>query len=110
MAVRSSKSLDFIINHVILPPKLPQEADDSDASRAAEQDLLRLLSTEIDPYCRQTLQDPHSTRPAFSVVWPVIKRMLSHCATVISAKYLSPELLTRLFLQLQVGGMSWLAF
>ena len=104
------ESLDFIINHVILPPKLPQEADDSNASRAADQHLLRLLSTEVDSYCRQTLQDPHSTRPAFSAVWTVVKRMLSRCATLSSAQYLSAELLTRLFLQLQVEGVSWLAF
>lgn len=110
MAPCSEESLDFIVNHVILPPKLPQEADDSNASRAAEQDLLRLLSTEADFHCRQTLQDPRSTRPALSVVWPVVKRMLSRCATVISAQYLSPKLLTRLFLQLQVEGLSWLAF
>lgn len=105
MALYPPESLDFIINHVILPPKLPQEADDPQTSRAAEQHLLQLLSLTTDSYCHQYQQDTHGTSSTFTETWRVIKTMLSRCATVISAHNLSTELLTGLFAQLVGEGM-----
>ena len=106
MALYPPECLDFIINHVVLPPKLPQEADDPQTSRAAEQYLLRLLSSKIDSYCHQHQRDTHGTKSAINEVWGVIKTMLLRCATVVSAHNLSTELLTRLFAKLVPGGMS----
>ena len=110
MAAYSADSLDFMINHVILPPKLPQEADDSKISRAAEQNLLQLLSSETDFYCRQDHQDTHSTTSVFSEAWGVIKTMLLRCASVVSARNLSTGLLTSLFSKFTAGGLSPFSF
>lgn len=104
MAAYPGESIDFIINHVILPPKLPQEADDSTASRAAQQHLLRLLSSKADSYCNQYKQSTPSTASAFSKAWGVIKTMLLRCATVVSAQHVYTNLLIRLFAELMVDG------
>ena len=106
MVPSSAESLDFIINHVVLPPKLPQEADDSNTSRPGEQHLLRLLSSEANSYCRQNQRDTHSTTSASGEVWGVITTMLLRCATLVSAQYLSTELLTPLLSELTVDGVS----
>ena len=108
MAGYPAESLDFIINHVILPPKLPQEADDSNVSHAAKQRLLRLLSSEADFYRLQIQQNTNGNASAIIEAWAVIKTMLLRCATVISAQYLSTEVLGRLFSELTVEGMSLL--
>ena len=100
MALDSEQSLEFIINHVVLPPKLPQEEDDPMTSRAAEPDLLQLVSSRIDSYCRQL---PESTA---SAPWTLIKTMLSRCSAVVSAQSLSTEILTPLFSELKLDGVS----
>ena len=108
MASYPAGSLDFIINHVILPPKLPQKADDSKISHTAKQHLVRLLSSEADSYRLQIQQNTNGNASAIIEAWTVIKTMLLHCATVVSAQYLSTELLTRLFSKLRAEGMSLL--
>ena len=108
MAGGPAESLDFIINHVILPPKLPQKEDDSNISHAAKQYLLRLLSSEADLYRLQIQQHSNGNASAIIEAWTVIKTMLLRCATVVSAQYLSTELLARLFSELKVEGMSQL--
>ena len=108
MAGYPAESLDFIINHVILPPKLPQEAEDSTTSHAAKQHLLRLLRSEANLYYLQIQQNTNSNASAIREAWGVVKTMLSRCATVVSAQYLSTELLVRLFSELIVDGISLL--
>lgn len=108
MARYPAESLDFIINHVILPPKLPQAGDDSNISHAAKQHLLRLLRSEADLYYLQIQQSTNSNASAIREAWGVVKTMLLRCATVVSAQYLSTELLVRLFSELAVDGMSLL--
>ena len=110
MAGYPAESLDFIINHVILPPKLPQQEDDSTTSHAAKQHLLRLLRSEADLYYLQIQQNTNSKTSAIREAWGVVKTMLLRCATVVSAQYLSTELLVRLFSELTVDGMSLLGF
>lgn len=100
MALDSAQSLEFIINHVVLPPKLPQKADDPQTSRAAEPDLLQLLSSTIDSYCRDLPEGTASTP------WDLIKTMLSRCSAVVSAQSLSTEILMHLFAELKPEGMS----
>ena len=39
----SAEALQYYVNHIFLPPKLPQEAEDCEHARSAEQGLLRLL-------------------------------------------------------------------
>lgn len=106
MALHPPEYLEFIINHVMLPPKLPQEADDPQISRLAEQHLLRLLSSQVDSYSGHYQQDTHGATSAFNEAWGIIKAMLLRCATVVSAQNLSTKLLTRLFAELIAGGAS----
>lgn len=105
MAGYPPESLDFIINHVILPPKLPQEADAPNISHAAKQRLLRLLSSEVHFHHLQIKQNTNGNASEILQAWAVIKSMLLHCATLVSAEYLSPELLARLFSELTVKGI-----
>ena len=106
MAAIPPDSLEFIINHVFLPPKLPQEAEHPQTSRTAEQHLIRLLSSQADSYCRQCQQDARGATSALDEAWGVIKTMLLRCATVVSAQNLSTELLTSLFAKLALEGVS----
>lgn len=108
MAPLSTDSLEFIINHVILPPKLPQEADDPKVSRAAEQQLLRLLSSKLATYSLLYQQGNHSSAATFGQACRIVQTMLLRCARVVSAENLSTELLTRLFDELIVEGESLL--
>ena len=105
MAQFPPESIDFFINHVILPPKLPQEADNSKIARTAEQHLLKLLSFRIDRFTEQYHTAPNDNRLAFTKAWVVIQNMLMRCATVVSAQNLSTDILTRLFTELKVEGM-----
>ena len=43
----SAEDLQYYIDHIFLPPKLPQEAEDCEHARSAEQGLLRLLHDSI---------------------------------------------------------------
>lgn len=106
MALHPADNLEFIINHVILPPKLPQEADDPKTSRPAEQHLLRFLSSQVDSYSGHYQQDAHGATSAFDKAWGIIKTMLLRCGTVVSAQNLSTKLLTRLFAELKAEGAS----
>ena len=110
MAWYPAESLDFITNHVILPPKLPQEAEDPKTSRTAEEHLLRLLSLEAKFFSLRNQPDASGTTSALDEAWGVIKTMLTRCATVLSATHLSTRLLARLFSELTVQSVSLLGF
>ena len=110
MAGYPQESLDFIINHVILPPRLPQEADAEITSHAAKQRLLRLLSEEVHFYHLQIKQNTNGNASEILEAWAVIKSMLLRCTTLVSAEYLSTELLARLFSELTVKSIFLLGF
>jgi len=60
---------DFIVNHVFLPPQLPQHAEDyTDESTSA---LLRLLHRCSDAYIRQLATSSFQDSP-----WPAAVKML----------------------------------
>lgn len=44
----SRNDFEFLINHVILPAKLPQQEENTDIERSGEQLLLHLLSKTLD--------------------------------------------------------------
>lgn len=44
----SRNAFEFLINHVILPAKLPQQEEKTDIERSGEQLLLQLLSETLD--------------------------------------------------------------
>ncbi|KAL8784895.1 MAG: hypothetical protein Q9213_003708 [Squamulea squamosa] len=57
MAHCSKAQLECIIDHIILPPKLPDKAEDSDFVAAAEKALLYLVVSVIDRFQQQYPSD-----------------------------------------------------
>ncbi len=102
MAVLRPDILKFIVNHVVLPPQLPQEAEDSQITRAAERGLISLLSTQLEEFRRQS---GHRTSNVFAV-WASIEVMLGHCALLISSHALAADVLVRAFQSLHTAGES----
>lgn len=93
MAAMPPESLEFIVHHVVLPPKLPQEAEDFQISRAAERDLIDLLSTQLKVYRFKDDRDSSSIHS----VWVSVEEMLKRCKLLISTYPLSADLLVRAF-------------
>ena len=93
MAAMPPDSLEFIVHHVVLPPKLPQEAEDFQISRVAERNLIDLLSTQLKIY---HFKDERNSSSIHSV-WVSVEEMLKHCKLLISTHPLSTDLLVRAF-------------
>lgn len=93
MAAMPPENLELIVHHVVLPPKLPQRAEDFQISRAAERDLIDLLSTELKIYRFKDDRNSSSIRS----VWVSVEEMLNRCKLLISTYPLSAELLVRAF-------------
>ena len=73
------EDLQYCINHVFLPPKLPQEAEDSEHARSVEQGLLRLLHDSTKSFHSSQTSAEYSTSP-----WKTIERMLE-CWTTLDS-------------------------
>lgn len=94
------ESLQFILNHVVLPPRLPQEAEDPEVSRAAERCLISLLSTQLKTYQAQMGRRSSSIH----AVWTSIAVMLVRCALLMSSSALDTDPLVRAFESLDTTG------
>ena len=99
-AAMPPKPLQFIVNHVILPPKLPDEGDNPQMSRDGEQHLVKLLSAQLEAYCRTIEQESLTS----STAWAINQAMLDRCAQLISTPSLDPEILVRVFKSLNETG------
>ena len=66
-----SEHLQYYIDHVFLPPRLPQQAEDYEHARAAEQGLLHLLHDSTQSFQRSQMNGELSTAP-----WKTIERMV----------------------------------
>ena len=100
MAAMAPESLQFIVNHVILPPKLPQEAENPHISRTAECHLVDLLSTQLKSYRREI--DLKSS--SLCAAWAINQAMLHRCASLISTPSLDAETVVRAFASLDETG------
>lgn len=100
MAAMASESLQFIVNHVILPPKLPQEAENPHISRTAECHLVGLLSTQLASYRRKI--DLKSS--SLCAAWAINQAMLNRCESLISTPSLDAETVVRAFASLDETG------
>lgn len=103
MAKYPRSSLEIIFNHVILPPRLPHEAEESQLLRNAEQDLLRLLLSQAEEYHQFRVQ---SARDSVEIcgVWKVIRKMLSECITFISPQPMSRKSLYASLNKMETSG------
>lgn len=89
MASTSSQSLHWILNHVVLPSKLPQVAEERPVSHPAECDLVRILESVVSTYRRHgatELSDSCKT-------WAVVENMFDSCSRVIASPSFSVDTL-----------------
>ena len=75
----SAEDLHYYINHIFLPPKLPQEAEDCEHARSAEQGLLRLLHDST-----KSIQLSQINAECSTGSWNTIERMVE-CWTVLNS-------------------------
>lgn len=97
MATLSDESLYYIINHVILPPKLPRKAESQSISRRAEQDLLRLVLEQVKVY---DVKSSLVTREQ----WRIISSMLTQWIALDSTEKLSSKTLAEVLAVMQTKG------
>ena len=95
----STASLEYIINHVVLPPKLPTEAEPSNTAEEAEQYLFRLLLTSVQDYRQHVAQDQRAS-------WDTIEKMLHRWNTLNAATTLPTELFVNFLSGLSQQGRS----
>ncbi len=92
---RSTEELDYIINHVFLPPKLPQEYDDGHQNELRDIALCR-LAHEAAVQFPQYLAECHQTQ------WDVVTRMLENL--LATTRLFDKEDCVAKIVNLQVGG------
>ncbi len=99
MATLSNESVHYIINHIVLPPKLPHEAENPAISRKAEQDLLHLVLGQVKAYAVKSSTDMEEH-------WRVIDRTLTQWITLNGTEKLSLEALVEIFASIKFTGNS----
>ena len=100
MAALSSSSCRYIINHVVLPPKLPQSAADDDLAHDGESCLIQLLSTRVQAYLRENVQSPVQVTQS----WKSVQTMLKRLDSLISTRPLSINRIIYHFRHLGING------
>ncbi|KAL8657317.1 MAG: hypothetical protein Q9226_002033 [Calogaya cf. arnoldii] len=96
MAGCSKDELEYIINHVVLPPKLPHEPEDATFVEAAEKALVNELHSTLQRFLQQC-------GPEFKPAWSVVQRMLMCWFTTQLFGDLSVKLLTKAVLAMGPG-------
>ena len=102
-----SDSLHYVVNHVILPPRLPQTAEVLDDARLAERALLDFAFVKARSYllCVERVQDgDNDSSIDVMIVWKTIAKMLSSWLTLTSSRSLSESILAEAFTKLQPQG------
>ena len=103
MAPLAAESLNYIVNHLILPPKLPQQAESIDVIRRAEQALLRLVLDRVKAYGSKS-------SPSFSEQWRTIEKMLTWWITLNLPQKLSSKALAEALSGMRATGEPRLEF
>ena len=103
MAQTSSTSLEYIINHVVLPPQLPSSAEAFQVVNNGENDILRLALQsvqELSRYCPDVLKP----------VLALLEKTLLQWATINASGHLSTNLLMKWLANLEIDGMTQPSF
>lgn len=91
------QDLEYIINHVVLPPRLPQEAESTVDTASAEQSLLDLVLSTVRhflPRCAPGLRAP----------WLVVEEMLLRWIATKPHGDMLEQLLEQAIARLKPGG------
>ncbi|KAF2136619.1 uncharacterized protein K452DRAFT_237232 [Aplosporella prunicola CBS 121167] len=92
----SSKGLDFLINHVVLPPKLPQEEDDEDDRQEGEFLLLQMVRKSAETLVHHLEEDTKE-------VWDPVLRLLRNMENLSQNNAGWEDRLTQVLLNLQIS-------
>ena len=90
-----SPTMDYIVNHVFLPPKLPQQDDSDDANEHA---LCLIIYQAAQDYTR-VLSAEQQTR------WAPILKMLERIDVSHESSLLSKDIISEYVANMECGGM-----
>ncbi|KAL8861603.1 MAG: hypothetical protein Q9178_002128 [Gyalolechia marmorata] len=96
MAGCSKDELEYIINHVVLPPRLPQQAEVDEFVAKVEEAFLSEVLSVLQAFLQQSTAQ-------FKAPWSIVQRMLSCCVTAKLLGDLSEKLLTEAMLTMEPG-------
>lgn len=90
-------SLEYLVNHLVLPPKLPQSAEPDSTTAVAEKCLLDLVRSSLQAYRQQC---PSESRKS----WLEIQGMLLLWANTEPCEEMSAKLLAQTMSNMNPGG------
>ena len=93
------QEVEWIIHHVVLPPRLPQSAEEAEVTACAKKALLGSVASLSQLYLQQA-----PTR--FKASWRARQRMLSTWAHLQPSAPMSKRLFTKSVTGLRAGGQS----
>ncbi|KAL8715171.1 MAG: hypothetical protein Q9220_001129 [cf. Caloplaca sp. 1 TL-2023] len=96
MAQYTREQLQYFVNHVVLPPKLPQTADEQRLVVEAERALLDLVVSTASRFEHQSTQEYRNS-------WLIVHKMLSNWADSTPRDGISQKTLTERFVAMEVG-------
>lgn len=107
MASIPSKSLSYLVQHIVLPPRLPQKAEALEDTILAERALLKFAFAKARSYqlCVEHVQDKDDgSMPDIKIAWNTITKMVSSWLVLTSSYYLTKPTLIQIFAKFQPQG------
>ena len=95
-----AENLQYYIDHVFLPPKLPQEAEGCEHARSAEQGLLCLLHDFTKTFQRSQINEESS-----AAAWKTIERMVEWWIRLDSTPSITNSALLKALAEIRHIGM-----
>ena len=93
------EELQFLINHVFLPPKLPQSGDDLEKEPFLDRVLLSALLPAIAEY------EQHVSEGSDKLILPRVSNMISTTSDIQGSSFLDGAILREKLQQSNAGGM-----
>lgn len=98
MAQISLQSLQYIINHVVLPPQLPSSAESSEVTQLAEQNLLQIVARSVQELLICSSNDE-------KLAWASLEKTFRHWRIIQHGRTLSTELLVQWLADTRPNGI-----
>ncbi|KAL8922139.1 MAG: hypothetical protein Q9208_005334 [Pyrenodesmia sp. 3 TL-2023] len=98
MAQCTKQDLEYIINHVVFPPKLPQQVEGASLIASAEKALLELVLLVTERFCQQGVAE-------LETPWLTVQDMLSRWIKLTPVGDISEKQLVKAILDLKPGDV-----
>ena len=95
MATDSNEPLNFVVNHVVLPPQLPDSRESENIARQGHNLLVDILENQVKEFSQRIGQQGP---------WRVIERTLQRIKVPVSDPELSVDLVKGAFQRLKSDG------